>query len=422
LGEWSYAHSLSASGSIDRLLDQGDLPAAYAAAQQFLQRALAAGSEAYPEAAYDIALAHWQLGNVLKTSGAAEEALAPLTEAQQRFQVLADASNTRAERMASAAITEIADCLRELGRYNEAAAVFEEGIRRFEKLDDRRWAAVGKGNLGTVRLYQKHFAEALKIYAEARKTFESLGEPSSVATLWHQIGRVHHEAGQLEQAERAYRQALAIEVQQKNLAGEASSLLQLGNLYSQMGRLEEAVTFSRQGADIYARLQDLRYEGVACNNLADTLIKLHRFEEARRELHRALECNKPFGHAAQLWKTWYNLHNLEQATGHPQAAAEARRQAIESYLAYRRTGAASQSNRANYYAFVLQAIQQGMMTEVEKQLAELSKADDPPQFTALLAKLQAVLRGSRDPALADDPDLYYDDAVELRLLLERLSA
>jgi hypothetical protein len=41
---------------------------------------------------------------------------------------------------------------------------------------------------------------------------------------------------------------------------------------------------------------------------------------------------------------------------------------------------------------------------------------------ALLSKLQAILRGDRDRALADDPDLFFMDTAELRLLLERLSA
>jgi tetratricopeptide (TPR) repeat protein len=422
LGGWSCAQFLSASRNVDRLLQQGNLPAAYAVAQQLLQRALAAGAEAYPEAAYHIAMAHWQLGRVLKESGAAEDALPRLTEAQQRFQLLADAGDTDVERMASVVITEIADCLCDLGRYDEAAAAYEEGIRRAEKLGDRRGAAVGKGQLGTVRLYQKRYAEALEAHVEARKTFESLGEPGSVAIFWHQIGIAHRETGQLEQAERAYRQALVIWVQQKNLAGEACSLGELGNLYDKMGRLEETVIFYRQAADIYVKLQDLRYEGVTCSNLARTLIKLQRFEEARSELHRAIECQKPFGHAVEPWKAWDILHDLEQATGHPQAAADARRQAIASYLAYWRAGGASQSPTPQLYAQVLQAIQQGTTTELEQQLAELVKADYPPQFTALLAKLQAILRGDRDPALADDPDLYYDAAVELQLLLERLSA
>jgi tetratricopeptide (TPR) repeat protein len=66
-----------------------------------------------------------------------------------------------------------------------------------------------------------------------------------------------------------------------------------------MGRLEEAVTFYRQAGDINVKLQDLRYEGAARSNLAETLIKLQRYNEARRELLRAIECNKRFSHGSQ---------------------------------------------------------------------------------------------------------------------------
>ena len=53
-----------------------------------------------------------------------------------------------------------------------------------------RDVAVSKGKLGTVRMLQQRYAEALEIYDEARDIFESLGEPGSVATTWHQIGMV----------------------------------------------------------------------------------------------------------------------------------------------------------------------------------------------------------------------------------------
>jgi hypothetical protein len=39
----------------------------------------------------------------------------------------------------------------------------------------------------------------------------------------------------------------------------------------------------------------------------------------------------------------------------------------------------------------------------------------------LLPKLRAILKGARDPSLADDPALDYDDAAELKLLLEDLA-
>ncbi len=418
LGAWSHAQFQNASSNIDRLLEQGDLQPAYAAARQLLERCLTTGATAYPGADYDIAVAHFMLGRVLKKSGAAEQALAPLLESRQQFQALADAGNTSAARMASGAITEGASCLLYLGRYDEAAAAYEEAIRLDEELGDRRGVAVGKGQLGTVRLRQKRYAEALERYNEAMKTFEALGEPGSVAKTWHQIGMVHGEAGQFAQAEQAYRQSLAIKVQQKNRAGEASSLGQLGNLYKGMGRLEESATFYRQAAEIYAQLQDLRYEGFARSSLADRLIMLLCYDEARRELRRAIECNQPFGHAAEPWKTWNILYDLEQATGNAQAAAEARGQAVAAYLAYRRAGGESQSNTAPLFALVAEALRQGATAEAAAQLRELSQPDHPAWLTALLDKLQAVLGGERAASLAADPALSYADAVELQLLLE----
>ncbi len=420
LGAWSHAQYLNASGNIDRLLDEGDLQSAYAAAGQLLERCLSEGAAAYPGADYDIAIAHFRLGRVLNTVGAAEQAVAPLGEARQRFQALADAGNTGAARMASTAITEGADCLLFLGRYDEAAAAYEEAIRRAEVLSNHRGAAVAKGQLGTVRMYQKRYAEALERHAEALKTFEALGEPGNVAGSWHQIGMVHEIAGQLAQAEQAYRQSLAMRVQHKLRADEAASLSQLGNLYGAMGRLEEATTFYRQAAEIYVQLQDLRYEGFVRNNLAGTLIKLQRYDEARRELRRAIECKQPYGHAAQPWTAWGILHDLEQATGHAQAAAEARAQAVAAYLAYRRVGGESQTNTAPLYALVAEALRQGTTTEAAAQLNALSQQNLPAWGLALLDKLHAILRGERRPALAADPALLYLDAAELTLLLEAL--
>ncbi|MGH9800014.1 MAG: tetratricopeptide repeat protein [Blastocatellia bacterium] len=148
--------------------------------------------------------------------------------------------------------------------------------------------------------YRSRFRTESHANENRYKTFKSLGEPSTVAGLWHQIGIVHREAGQFAQAEDAYRQGLAIWVQQKLHANEAASLGELGNLYGQMGRLEEAVTFLLQAGEIYAKLQDLNGKGKQHSNLAVTLIGLQRYDEARPELRRAIECRKPFGHAAEL--------------------------------------------------------------------------------------------------------------------------
>jgi tetratricopeptide (TPR) repeat protein len=422
LRNWSHAQFQTERLRSERLLDSGDLQGAYSAAQQLLQHCVNGGISAYPEAEYDIALAHFILGRILCAGGGAEAALHVLAEAQHRFQALADVGNVSAVGMASKSFTEIGTALFFLGRLEEAAAAYEEGIKRDEQRGDKRAIAVNKAQLGAVRTEQRRYEEALKIYAEARDLFANLGDRGLVATSWHHIGIVQRLAGQFEQAEKAYQQSLAIWVLQKNSTNEASSLDELGLLYRYMARLEESVVFHRQAAEIRFRLQDPFAEGRSRNNLAIALIRLQRYVEARRELLRAIECKRSYGHAAQLWKTWSNLYELEIATCNSEAATEARQQAIQSYLSYRRDGGESQSTGAQWCAVTYQAIQQGQVDNALEQLPQLLTSDSPNWARALIPKLQAILGGARDPALADDLALEYDDAAEVLLLLERLHA
>jgi tetratricopeptide (TPR) repeat protein len=264
---------------------------------------------AYPEANYDLAMAHILLAGVLKTAGGSEQALPLLDEAQKRFETIAnERANKPAEGMAGSCFAERGECLLRLGRLAEAPAACVESIRRAEKLGDNRRIAVGKSMLGTVRLEQRRYQEALKAHKDAREWFAGLDEPGSVAVSWHQTGMVYQKSGQPEAAEDAYRKSLAIAVRIRNVVGQASTLAQLGILYdNDLGRTEEAVAFIRQAADKYIQIGDVAGEGRQRNNLAIRLRKLCRLDEARQESRRAIECKARFGHAAEPWTSWFVL-------------------------------------------------------------------------------------------------------------------
>ncbi|MBF0341534.1 MAG: tetratricopeptide repeat protein [Magnetococcales bacterium] len=248
-----------------------------------------------------------------------------------------------------------------------------------------------------------------------------MNEPRSVATAWHQTGMVLRRTGQYSEAEKAYKAALAIWVREKDRAHEAGSLLELGNLFGAMGRLEDGVRCYRLAADICVALPDLAREGLVRNNLANTLIQLQRFDEARMEVTRAIACKEPFGHAVEPWTTWDILHDLERATGNAPAATEAREKAKSAFLAYRRAGGENHQTGGRWCAMTLQAIQAGTGEQVTAKLAELATDPEvPDQAKPLIAALQKILAGARDPALAEDPALFYMDACELTLLLEAL--
>jgi tetratricopeptide (TPR) repeat protein len=417
LGEWSNTRFDNERLTIQRLLQQGALQPALEAAQKLLQQCQQAGEGAYPGADYDLAIANFMLGRVLNSGGAAAQALPYLREAQQRFEKLGEQGTT----MASVALTEQGDSLQVLGRLDDAAAVYAEAIRRSEKLEDTRQVGVGKSNLARVRLLQKRYDDALQGYQEALVLFSQLGEPGTVAQAWHQIGNVYRESGDFTQAEQAYRQSLSINTQLRDRAGEALSLLELGNLYNFWNRPEQTMSFYRQAADIYTQLGDQRYEGFARGNLAMTLIKLQRYDEARPELLQAIECIKPFGHAAEPWKAFANLHNLERANGNPQAARKARQQAVQAYLAYRRDGGENHSGIGRLCVAVWQAMQQGDTAEVGQLIGQRLNEPTWQEDKPFLYKLQAILAGERDLALVEDEGLHYEAAAELIFLLEQLN-
>jgi tetratricopeptide (TPR) repeat protein len=424
LGEgWSHARFQASLTRIEQQLAAGQLREALAGAQQLLQQAEAAGEEAYAEAEYDLAVASFLVGRVLKTGGEAQQALPLLQEAGRRFEAIANKEpGVGAEGMASTCLTEQGDCLRALGRYDVAAAAYEEAIRRAEQREDLRDVAVGKGQLGTVRLQQRRYAEALESYQEARDTFSRLNEPGSVATLWHLIGVVNQNMGQPEKAEEAYNQSLAIVVRLGNQAGQADTLVQFGNLYNDGQRLEEAVAFYRRAAEIYGEIGDTAKEGGTQNNLADTFRKLQRFEEARQAIRRAIECRSPFSHAAQPWTSWNILADIETAAGNSAAAADARHQALGTFLAYRRDGGENQSGSGRLALAIHQALASGNPAEAASLLQQLAADPDFSNQLPFLTALQAITAGSRDRCLAEDPALDYDEAAEVLLLIEALVA
>jgi tetratricopeptide (TPR) repeat protein len=182
------------------------------------------------------------------------------------------------------------------------------------------------------------------------------------------------------------------------------------------------VAFLQRAAEIYGAIGDTAGEGRQLNNLAETFRKLQRPEEARQAIRRAIECDEPFGHAAEPWKTWNTLANIETAAGNSAAAADARDQAIGAFLASRRDGGENQSGSGRLALAIREALASGNPAEAASLLQQLAADPDFAKQLPFLTALQAIAAGSRDRSLAEDPALDYDEAAEVLLLIEALEA
>jgi tetratricopeptide (TPR) repeat protein len=397
---------------VERALQAGDLPRALELAEALHRDTEALGDDAYPEAAYDRAVAPYLVGHVLHAAGAADRALPLFKTARKRFLALAEGNNA-AVGMAAACLTRQGDCHLSLGRLDKAAEAYKAALADDEAAGRTRDVAVGKTQLGTVRMHQGDIETAVKLHREARAAFEALGDPAAIASTWHQEAMAWRRAGQHEQAEHCYLASLEIESRIGNRVGEAQTLNELGNLYAGQGRLEEAVAQYSRAAEIYADAgQNLR-EARALGNRADQLRKLGRLQEARADLSRVLELKRPFGLAAEPWKTHSIRSEIEAATGDASAAAEARAEAIRLYAAYRDGGGAPQQVTGRLVEALRTQIADG--AEPAALARQLPPADRfPEDLQPFRAALEALLRGH--PADPDDPRHDYDDVVELRRL------
>ncbi|MBL7797283.1 MAG: CHAT domain-containing protein [Saprospiraceae bacterium] len=412
---WNHSQFMNKQATVERLQDQGDLNAAYQTAQALLEHCERAG-DAYPGAEYDGAHSFWLLGKTLKNRGQANQALPFLQTARQRFLTLAAEGNASAGHMASVCLTDMGDCFRYLGQYDSAIEHFIQSIEIAEKSNDFRQVNVGKAQLAATLIEKKYYPEALKLFAEVKTFFVRNHESATVATVLHQIGIAHQEMQNYPAAEKAYLESLKIDIREKNKLQEASSLVQLGNLYQVTGRLEDAVCVIERAIAVYVELKDAGSEGVCRNNLASALLLLRRRAEARDQLLHAVECDAQFGHEVQPWTTWKNFYELETEEGNTAAAADARQKAMRAYAAYRHDGGESKGDNFHMIKQTVQAIQSGQTGELVQISEDVLQQDSPSQVKALARALLTLLHGSRDPALADDPELDYMDAVDLRLV------
>lgn len=418
---WGHSRFIAESIRVDRLKFSGQTAKVLEAALKLYHRAMAAGENAYPMARLDMALACLTLGDALSQTGAAAQALPLLQEAQQRFEKIKDIPP--AKRWAAMALQEQGDSLLKSGQYGQAIFAYEESIRRAEKLNDRQLVAGLKMQVGTVRLYQQRYNEALVAYKEAKKIFSGLGDLRNLGVIWQFVGMVYMEAGHYVLAEHAYSESFAIGKQLGNLDGQGNSLGELGRLYDRMNRQEDAVASYRQAAEKFVENGDFFREGKARSNLAGSLLKLERIAEAHEEILHAIRCKEPFGHAAEPWNSWNILRIIETKDGQPKAAEEARRKAMELFLAYRRDGGENQKYSGRLCAATADALRSNNRAGARRFLR---KNQHNPAWVReghpepLLETLSAIIAGNRDPALADNPALTYDQAAEIILLLEAL--
>jgi tetratricopeptide (TPR) repeat protein len=235
--------------------------------------------------------------------------------------------------------TDLADVLRDQGRYTEAKAAYQAGMEIKKELGDRRGMAVSKGQLGTLAYVQGELAEAAERYTEAQVLFQSINEPVMEAVAWHQLGMVYQKVKHWEAAEQAYRQAAWLKEEQGLLAGmngAGNSWDQLAQVCEATGRQAEAEQWYGKALAAFQAVEDWPNAARTLSNLADLLANdPARLDEARSLAEESLAIKENLDPAAmEIWKTYEILARIAERQGDDSRAAAYRSKAERAFAPY----------------------------------------------------------------------------------------
>jgi len=410
--DWSHQHFEHLRRQVEQFLTRGELDAASDSARHLLTRSLTAGDHRYPEAPVDVAAAYFTYARTLRWRGTPRQALEPLRAAQRRL------AARDGHHLMAGLEAELGECYLALGEADQAMDHYRRLVQTSTARGDPRGQLLGQLRLGTIQLSAGHREAALATLRQALESADA--DHPARADIQQLLAATHRQLGDFDVAEQLVQDALERRIRRQDRGGEAMALAELANLFDTMGRLEDAARLASQAAGIAMELGDALLEGQTRHNLGETLLKLGRLPEARLALEQALSHKLDQGAEAEPWKTWHLLARLDTLQGKP-TAADARRNAVEGFLAHRRSGGLNPHPAARLCEVVQALIQAG--NTAPRHLTLPGEADlDPTQGMGLLLdKLRTILTGERDTALAEDPRLHYQYAAELRLLLEQLA-
>ena len=252
----------------------------------------------------------------LRNLGRYEEALAAVTEAEER-----GLGQTQA------LLLEKGRTLARLGRTDEALAAFRAALEA-----DGDPATTGETLLQIARseAMSGDAASAVRRAEQARRVFAEAGDLRREAISCRIMGEALGALGDEEQAAEVLRKGLELAQMTGNAEEQAGCLINLGLVLPQ-SQIEEAIRCDIEAIEAFKKIGIPTGEAIGYGNLADKLMRAGRYEEALERCDEALELARRIGDRETVADATNTIGLIEERRGSYEAAAEAALEAAEIF-------------------------------------------------------------------------------------------
>jgi predicted ATPase/tRNA A-37 threonylcarbamoyl transferase component Bud32 len=249
----------------------------------------------------------WELGRIEEARALYERALALAREHHDR-------------RIEARAVHNLAGLEYSQGRLTQAHAFGLQAAALHREVGDLRLEAIALGNLALICQEQSRYETSGQLYEQALAIARELGDRQHEGVHLSNLAILRQRQGDAEAALELYGQAHEIFRETGHRRSEGKNLGNLALLHLEQGRPELAAPLHEQALAIHREVGDRQNEGITLGNLGDVHHHAGRLEEARALYEQSLALAGELGDRRSLGLRLCYAAMLERRAGQLDAA------------------------------------------------------------------------------------------------------
>ena len=218
---------------------------------------------------------------------------------------------------------------RTFNQYEKALSLFEESLRIFRELDDKKSSAMVLFNMGKVLQTLGRYDRALSVLNESLSINKELKDQQNIAGCLNVTGTVYAALGQYDKALTYYQEALRLN-KSLNIQNEiATSLRNIGDAYCGLFERDKAITYYQEALDLQKR-NNLRFDmAITYTNIGVLYKELDQYDKALSNFEESLKISREIDNSALIAGNLNNMGGVYSSLGKSESALSYYQQSLK---------------------------------------------------------------------------------------------
>lgn len=218
---------------------------------------------------------------------------------------------------------------RTFNQYEKALGLFEESLKIFRELGDKKSTAIVLFNMGKSLNTLGRYDRSLSVLNESLRMNRELNDPQGIAVSLNLIGHAYSALGQYDKPLAYYQEALRLCKQINNQQEMATTLTNIGDNYCDLNMRDQAITYYLEALAIQKRNNIRPDLAITYTNIGAMYKELDQYDKALANYEESLKISKELDNSAMISTNLNNIGNVYASLGKSDAALNYYQQSLK---------------------------------------------------------------------------------------------